>query len=102
MEKDKGCVATKKLIVCGYKVDFMCKGVSTCCCDSGWFFCSKHCTNEETQDANYLAAYSIERLLKHDPDIEPYLDLPPNVAFQRRGKKFVQIKDFEFADDDEF
>ena len=89
-----GCIASKKIFDENYKIGYMKREVpSDKYPDSGWRFFVGDEDEKYTSDNNNLKIYSIESIVKHDSDVEKYLDAPNNTAF-------IRINEHEFIEDD--
>ncbi len=89
-----GCIASKKIFDGNYKIGYMVREIpSSNYPDSGWQFFVGDEDEEYTQDSNNLKIYSLDTMVKHDSDIEKYLDYPT-------GSKLIRINEHEFINDD--
>ena len=90
-----GCIASKKIFDENYKVGYMMREApSNNFPDSGWRFFVGNENENFTQNSENFKIYMIETIIKHDQNIEKYLNNPI-------GSKFIRINEFEFKKDDE-
>ena len=61
--------------------------------DSGWRFFVGDEDDEYTNDANNMQIYALETMIKHDGDIEKYLNASNESAF-------IRINEHDFIEDD--
>lgn len=92
MEKGE-CLATKSIMEKEAKVGYMFREAADYPGDSGW----RVFTGEESLDfidkEDNIEIYSIEDVIKQDPVIEKYLDLPIGTELERIGdsQEFAEI-----------
>ena len=89
-----GCIASKKIFDGDYKIGYMTREIpSGKYPDSGWRFFVGDEDEEYTRDSNNIKLYALESIIKHDSDIEKYLQYPT-------GSKLIRINEHEFIKDD--
>ncbi|MGH7217947.1 MAG: DUF2185 domain-containing protein [Candidatus Microsaccharimonas sp.] len=91
-----GCIATDRITVDGYPVNFMYRARPVNPQDSGWCFFSG--INE---DAEYMdnpdnrTIFDVNSIANYDESIIPLLDAPIGSVFERdESGKFVEVHDF--------
>jgi hypothetical protein len=87
------CYATDSITVDGNKVNYMYREAPDFPEDSGWRFFSGKESAEQIDDPDYFQIYDVNTIANYDPDIIPFLDVPPNSAFERSDflKKFKPV-----------
>ena len=89
-----GCIASKKIFEGNYKIGYMKRDFPTGeYLDSGWRFFVGDEDEKYTSDSNNLKLYALESIIKHDSDVEKYLEAPNDTAF-------IRINEHEFIEDD--
>src|SRR5438105_8896243 len=78
-----GCFATDMITVDGRKVAFMYREAPANDMDSGWRFMSGYESSEYMNELDNHAIYDVNTIANYDPDIIPFLDLPPGSTFER-------------------
>ena len=78
-----GCFATDRITVDGEKVGYMYRESASREEDSGWRFFAGDETQEYVDDLKNTAIYAVNTIANYDPDIIPYLDVPPPCAFEK-------------------
>jgi hypothetical protein len=80
------CIATDMITVHGRKVGYMSREEPRNAEDSGWAFTSGDESQEYMDDTSNHGIYDVNTIANYDPDIIPYLDAPPGVAFAREAR----------------
>jgi len=89
-----GCIASKKIFDENYKIGYMRRDFpSGEYPDSGWRFFVGDEDEKYTSDSSNMKIYALESIIKHDSDVEKYLDAINDTAF-------IRINDHEFVKDD--
>lgn len=89
-----GCIASKKIFDENYKIGYMKREFpSGNGPDSGWRFFVGDEDDEYTNDANNMQIYALETMIKHDSDIEKYLN-------ESNESAFIRINEHDFIEDD--
>ena len=89
-----GCIASKKIFDGNYKIGYMKREFpSGEYPDSGWRFFVGDEDETYTNNPDNMKIYSLESIIKHDEDIEKYLNSP-------NESEFIRINDNEFEKDD--
>jgi hypothetical protein len=82
-----GCIATDLITVGGHKVGYMYREEPSHAQDSGWVFMAGDETQSYMDDAANHGVYDVNTIANYDPEIIPFLDAPPGVAFERIGPR---------------
>lgn len=70
-----GCIASKKIFDENYKIGYMVREFPTeKYPDSGWRFFVGDEDEKYTSDSSNMKIYALESIIKHDNDVEKYLD----------------------------
>ncbi len=89
------CFASDRILVDGQKVGYMYREVPNPkkeYPDSGWTFMTGDENQQYADDPTHWAIYDVNTVCNYDPDVIPFLDAPPPVAFARDPKtgRFVE------------
>lgn len=89
-----GCISSKRIFEENYKIGYTKRDIPNGKYpDSGWKFFVGNEDDAYTNDTNNMQIYALESIIKHDPEIEKYLNAPNEAAF-------IRINDHEFIQDD--
>lgn len=92
-----GCIATDRITVDGYPVNFMYRGNPVNPQDSGWCFFSG--INEDEaymNDSANSTVFDVNTIANYDPSIIPFLDAPLGSVFERnQSGELERIYDFQ-------
>lgn len=92
-----GCIATDRITVDGYPVNFMYRGQPANRQDSGWCFFSGIGEDDVyiNNPAN-SAVYDVNTIVNYDESVMPYLDAPIGSVFERDGEsgEFAMVHDY--------
>lgn len=95
-----GCIATDRITVEGYPVNFMYRTNPANPQDSGWCFFSG--VNEDDaymSDAKNSTVFDVNTIANYDASVIPFLDAPIGSVFERNQfGELVQIYDFQIPD----
>jgi hypothetical protein len=75
------CFASDSITVEGRAVGYMYREIPDNEGDSGWRFFAGDEPQEYADDPDNFAMYDVNTVANYDPDIIPYLDVPPPCAF---------------------
>ena len=92
-----GCIATDRITVEGYPVNFMYRKQPHNGGDSGWcFFSGVGEDDAYINDLTNSGVYDVNTIANYDETIIPYLDMPIGSVFERDQKtgEFVTVHDF--------
>jgi hypothetical protein len=89
------CFASDRILVDGQKVGYMYREIPDHkkeYLDSGWTFMAGDETQEYADNPDNWAIYDVNTVCNYDPEIIPYLESRPPIAFGRDPKtgKFVE------------
>ena len=92
-----GCIATDRITIDGYPVNFMYRAEPNNPADSGWCFFSG--INEDDtylNDSANMAVYDVNTIANYDQTIIPLLDAPIGSVFERnKSGVLAPVDDFE-------
>ena len=75
------CVATDSIMVDGREIGYMYREAPDEDGDSGWRFLTGGESQEYINDLEHFGLYAVNTVANYDPDIVPYLDVPPPCAY---------------------
>ena len=89
------CFATDMITCDGMPVRFMYREAPDNDIDSGWRFTAGMESDDYMDDPENSAIYEVNTIANYDPDIIPFLELPPGTAVERNANgEFAVVHDF--------
>ena len=79
------CIASDRITVSGDRVGYMYRDASNDPIGSGWVFLSGNESQDYAEVPGNFAVYDVGTIANYDPDIIPFLDLPPGTRLERNA-----------------
>lgn len=96
-----GCIATNRITVEGYPVQFMYRGKPVNKQDSGWCFFSGVNENDDyTNNPSNSQVFAVNTIANYDQSIIPYLNSPVGSVFEKSAgsDEWQAVADFEIPE----